>query len=178
MIDPLFSKAVEELNISVVLAIPEEELRSQFFLFHSRLGNFNKTSSSESLDSKALLKRFFSSKEGNYRGIEMVLHVLAVASTKVSCESVLESFVSRYENHFDSRRNMSEDGANEEFLIAQNGPPLGKCDVTVRKAMESYWGHRSKWHFTRTAKNIKAYTLDSKVLDKTANRKSHLGFIG
>ena len=42
----------------------------------------------------------------------MVLQALAVSSVKVLCESVLESFVSKYESHFDVRRNMSEEGAN------------------------------------------------------------------
>ena len=31
---------------------------------------------------------------------------------KHSCESVLESFVSRYENHFDFRRSVDEETAN------------------------------------------------------------------
>ena len=37
---------------------------------------------------------------------------------------MLESFVSRYENHFDSRRNTEEDATNEEFDVAVNGPNL------------------------------------------------------
>ena len=43
---------------------------------------------------------------------------------KHSCESVLESFVSRYENHFDSRRSTDEETSNEEFEIAVNGPQV------------------------------------------------------
>ena len=38
-----------------------------------------------------------------------------IASIKHSCESKLGSFVSKYENHFDARRNVNEDTANEEF---------------------------------------------------------------
>ena len=41
-----------------------------------------------------------------------------------SSESVLESFVSRYENHFDARRSTNEETANEEFEIPVNGPNL------------------------------------------------------
>ena len=37
---------------------------------------------------------------------------------------MLESFVSRYENHFDSRRNTKEYATNEEFDVAVNGPNL------------------------------------------------------
>ena len=50
---------------------------------------------------------------------------------KHSCESVLESFVSRYENHFDSRRSTDEETSNEEFEIAVNGPSLAHCDGIV-----------------------------------------------
>ena len=35
----------------------------------------------------------------------MVLQAIAVSSVKHSCESMLESLVSKFENHFDSRRN-------------------------------------------------------------------------
>ena len=44
-----------------------------------------------------------------------------MSAGKHSCESVLESFVSRYENHFDARRSTSEETTNEEFEIDDNG---------------------------------------------------------
>ena len=58
----------------------------------------------------------------------MILQTMAVASVKHSCESILESFVSKYENHFDIRRNVNEESANEEFEIAVNGPNLAHSD--------------------------------------------------
>ena len=68
-----------------------------------------------------ILVEFCDPAVGLFNDIEMIMQALAVSSVKVSCESVLESFVSKYENHFDQRRNMSEDGANEEFEISING---------------------------------------------------------
>ena len=42
-------------------------------------------------------------------GIEMVIQAMATSAVKQSCENVLESLVSKFENHFDLRRNMGED---------------------------------------------------------------------
>ena len=63
---------------------------------------------------------------------------------KHSCESVLESFVSRYENHFDVRRSTDEDTSNQEFEIALNGPNLAHCDTVVKEAMDQYWKSKYK----------------------------------
>ena len=68
----------------------------------------------QKLDSKILIKYFFDPEKKLYIDIEMVLQAMAVASVNHSCESILESFVSRYENHFDMRRNVDEETANEE----------------------------------------------------------------
>ena len=69
----------------------------------------------------------------------MILHSMAVASIKQSCESILESFVSRNENHFDARRNVDENTANEEFEIAVNSPNLAHSTSVINEAMNSYW---------------------------------------
>lgn len=57
---------------------------------------------------------------------------------KQSCESVLESFVSRFENHFDYRRYTDEDASNEEFEIAANGSSFAHCDIVVEATMRLY----------------------------------------
>ena len=69
---------------------------------------------------------------------------------KHSCESVLESFVSRYENHFDVRRSVDEETA--EFVITvNNSPNLANCDGVVREAMVDYFKAKGSgsWHFAR-----------------------------
>ena len=63
---------------------------------------------------------------------------------KHSCESVLESFVSRYENHFDVRRSTDEDTSSQEFEIAVNGPNLAHSDTVVKEAMDQYWKTKYK----------------------------------
>ena len=63
-----------------------------------------------------------------------------------------ESFVSRYENHFDARRSTNEETANEEFEIAANGRNLANCDGIVTEAMHNYWRSRGgHWHFFRVS---------------------------
>ena len=75
----------------------------------------------QKIDPKELIKKFFDPSGELFINIEMIMQALAVSSVKVSCESVSESFVSKYECHFDERRNMSEEGANEEFEISIKG---------------------------------------------------------
>ena len=104
----------------------------------------------QKVDSKVLVKKFFDPESQLYINIEMVLHAMAVASVKHSCESILESFVSEYENHFDERRNVDEETANEEFEIAVNGPNLAHADSVILEAMELYW-QGNPWHFYRSS---------------------------
>ena len=73
----------------------------------------------------------------------MILHFMAVASIKQSFENILESFVPKYENHFDARRNVEEEAANEEFEIAVNGPNLAHSDSVIIEAMNLLWNVKS-----------------------------------
>ena len=123
-------------------------------------------------DPKELLKKFFDPKNKLYKGIEMVMQALAVSSVKVSCESVLESFVSKYESHCDVKRDMSEEGANEEFEISINGPNISHCDSVVKEARDDYWSaKKSSWHFHKVSviERLQNYDLESKVLDRLHN---------
>ena len=69
-----------------------------------------------------------------------------------SSESMLESSVSRFENHFDMRKPTNEDTFNEQFEIAINGPNLSNCDAVVGEALDLFWGEKEGyyWHFFRT----------------------------
>ena len=89
-------------------------------------------------DLKKKIKQFFNPSDNLFNGIEMVMQAIAVSSVKQSCESVLESMVSKYENYFSFNRNMSEDKVNDEFFVAVNGPSLGHCDSVIEKSMKSY----------------------------------------
>ena len=101
-----------------------------------------------------------------------------MASVKISVESVVEILASRYENHFTSSRQGTEEHAPEEMIIAENGPLLQHADSIPEKAMENYWKSRGKdceWHFIRRSKNIRSYTGDSsKVVGRMFDNISKL----
>ena len=102
-----------------------------------------------------------------YKDVELIAHCICVASVKISVGSVVESLVSRYENHFTSSRQETEEHALEEMIIAENGPLLQHADPTLEKAMENYWKSGEKdgeWHFIRRSQNIRSYTGDSSAV--------------
>ena len=103
----------------------------------------------QKLDTKILVKKFFDYECQLFVNIEFLLHAMAVALVKQSCESNLESFVSEYENHFDERRNVDETTANEQFEIAVNGSNLAHADASVLESMELYWKGKP-WHFYKS----------------------------
>ena len=63
-------------------------------------------------------------------------------SVKHSCESILESFVSIYENLFDIRRPTAAKSTNEEFEVPVNGPNLAHGDSVIKESMDNYWASR------------------------------------
>ena len=78
-----------------------------------------------------------------YNDVELIVHCICVASVKISVESVVESLVSRYENHFTSSRQRTEEHALEEMIIAENGPLLQHTDYS-RKSNEKLLEKRGK----------------------------------
>ena len=79
------------------------------------------------LDSKRLIMDLLED-EKLFLGIELTLHCIAAAAVNVSVESVVESLVSRFEVHFDAKRQLKESHALDEMEIAENGPLLVHAD--------------------------------------------------
>ena len=67
------------------------------------------------MDNKDLILNFFYPYQTLFKNVEAIMQAMAVCAVKHSCECILESYVSRYENHFDCTRNTNEVSANEEF---------------------------------------------------------------
>ena len=105
-----------------------------------------------------------------------------MASVKISVEIVVESLVSRYENHFTSSRQGTEEHALEEMIIAENGPLLQHADTILEKALENYWksgGKDGEWHFIRRSQNIRSCMGDSsKAVGRMFDNISKLPFVG
>ena len=180
---PKFLEAVRSIPVKSLAIVPDDELRRQFREYLARLAEMTSSMGSDCLqkvDPKELIKKFFDPSGELFINIEMIMQALAVSSVKVSCESVLESFVSKYECHFDERRNMSEEGANEEFEISINGPNVANCDSVVENAMNSYWSSKgSAWHFYEVSvlEKMKNYDYNSEVLSRIKNTPSHLPYM-
>ena len=103
-----------------------------------------------------------------YSGIELSLHIVCTAAVKLSVESVVESLVSRYESHFDSSRQLSEEHALEEMEIAENGQNLVNADKILYCAMTNYWKTQTidgSWHFCHRSEDIRWHKNESKVIE-------------
>ena len=77
---------------------------------------------SSKLDSKLLIRRLMGREmSSRFASCCLIVHCISVACVKVSVDSVVESIVSRYEKHFNSAREPSDDHALNEMIIAENG---------------------------------------------------------
>ena len=147
------------------------------------MGDITKSLNKEQLqkiDSKELILNFFDPRNQLFKNIEMIMEALAVSAVKHSCESILESFVSRYENHFDMRRSTDEQSTNEEFGIAVNGPNLANSDSVISEAMHSYWVSRGgSWHFFRktVVEKLSSQGASSTVVKRMMNTKNNFPFM-
>ena len=102
-------------------------------------------------------------------------------AVKVSVESVVESLVSRYEVHFDAKRQLKEEHALEEMEIAENGPELVHADRLLSLAMDKYWKEKDSadgtWHFCHISNDIRTYSKESKVVKELLNVKPKFPFM-
>ena len=69
---------------------------------------------------------------------------------------------------FKVNRQLDEEKADDEMIIAENGPALQNADKTLKNAMDKYWG--GQWHFIRKNSQF----LKSKVLDRMKREPSKL----
>ena len=125
------------------------------------------------LESLSLIKDLLNLQYHLYGGVELIIHIICIASVKISVESVVESLVSRYEIHFDKERQLKEEHALNEMEIAENGPKFAKADKILKAAMNMYWKNKEfsgEWHFTHKSEYIRTfYSGKSKVMTKLMN---------
>ena len=129
------------------------------------------------------LVQFMIGSEGakEFEKVRVIVHVILVACVKVSVESIVESLVSRYENHFTAARQLTEENSLNEMIISENGPNLHDADGILERALNNYWSAKSengKWHFIRLGDDIKNYLGgSSKVIGKMLSEPSKLPFM-
>ena len=173
-----FIKAVRKIT-STLNNIDDDQLDRAFSRFLKKLEET--TSKETQCDSKKLIKRFLS-ESALYTDIEVILHCICSAAVKVSVESNVESLVSRFKNHFGKNRQLSEEHALEEMLIAENGPILVHADSIIRKSLNSYFREHNptdagKWHFIKVRSRIQENTNKSLVMERMMAEKSKLSFM-
>ena len=116
-----------------------------------------------------------------FENVRVMVHVILTACVKVSVESIVESLVSRYENHFTSSRQLTEENALNEMIISENGPNLHEANGILERALNKYWSANSQngqWHFVRSGENIKSYLGgSSKVIGKMLSEPSKFPFM-
>ena len=177
---PKFREAVDFLEIPGLELIADSVLKSQYKDYIRILSSLTQSVCDEECvipDTKQIISRLFSSKEKLYEDIQIVNHIISVAATKSTTESVIESFVSQYEYGNNSRRNYVEDGICDTFEIQKDGPLVSKCDNLVRTALDNYFGDKKRkgWHFVMND-NEKLFKT-SKVLSKIDQKQSDLPFM-
>ena len=94
--------------------------------------------SGQTIDSIIIASKLYSEKEKLFDDIQVVLHIAAYAATKSSCESIVESYISQYEDASDARKNFKEESITDVFEIIRNGPLPSQCDKVVKMALNRY----------------------------------------
>lgn len=160
--------------------IPNDSLKLQHKLFLKQLYELYQNMTQDELDklsSMKIIQTFLNSNLNLFVNIELVMHVICGASVIMSVESVVESIVSQYENRQSKFRNLSELRANNEMMIAVNGPNLAHSDSLLEKALNTYFKHHKngKWHFTMDQSKV-SYSI-SKIVDSKKSKSSKLSFI-
>jgi hypothetical protein len=113
-----FQESSKKLT-STLDEIPDVEIKENFAKFLKVVEKYIKGREVEKLDSKEIIKDFLREPE-LYSGVELTLHCVTVAAVKMSVESVVESLVSRYENHYDSARQLKEENIRKWAYICQS----------------------------------------------------------
>ena len=178
-----FVDAVRKITGSVS-SVKDEDLIQQYRKFLDCIENiFIKTRYFQDLsktDSKEIIQAILK-RPTDFNTTRVIVHCICVASVKVSVESVVESLVSRFEHHFGSSRQPSEEHSLDEMIIVENGPLLHHADTIIENAMTNYWKEHDEngdWHFIRRTEDVRSYTGGtSKVVGKLLDQSPKLPFM-
>ena len=138
-----FLNAVRNTTGSVATA-DDGDLMNHYQMFVANLETLFikscKKFDSSILDSKEIIQSILKKENiALHRNFKVIIHLICVACVKVSVESIVESLVSRYEKHFDSSRQPTEQHSLDEMIIAENGPLLHHAAEILDRAMNQYW---------------------------------------
>ena len=173
-----YIKSVRRITSSL-FQISDNDIKENYIKFAKKMEIHIKKCDLNQMCSMDLIKDFLNTKLKLFEGSEITMHCICVASVKVSVESVVESLLSRYEQHFHPARQSSEEHALEEMLIAENGPCLAQSKHVLEAAMNDYWKKSTKkghWHFIRSTKVEDFIKSEGTTLKRLLNEESALSF--
>ena len=168
------------LQTNTLDAIPKEEIKSSFKHFVRCFEEYIEGKDVKDIDNKEVYKDFLCSTKGLYKGNEVVMHCLTTCAVKYSVESSVESLISRYETHFDKKRQLKEENSHQEMVIAENGPILIHATPLLTRALNKYFLNETQsgeWHFFPTDETRFCLTEASKTVKRLQSEKSRLSFM-
>ena len=163
------------------LGISDSELRLQYRSFLDKLELHVDSLDEDEMRSLLLLKDFLGTKLELYKGVEMIVHLMASAATAMSVESLVESWISVYEAHKNKHRPISNDRAEKEISVAVNGPEVQNADSLILKAMKMMFSkYKStldrEGHFIRRSGKVKDLFVSESV-DRYAAKPMKIPFM-
>ena len=103
-----------------------------------------------------------------FKSVTAIIHIILTLCVKISVESKVESLMSKYEQHFYSKRQLREDQTFDEMEIAENGPEFVHADKLLSFAMDKYWTEKSSvggsWKFCHKSEDIRTASKNSEVV--------------
>ena len=153
--------------------ISDQELRLQFNHFLRKLEKHVESIDEHNLRSLDLFRDFLNTSLELYKDVEIVVYILCRAATSLGLESIVESWISVYEAHSNKHRPIYKFRADNEIVIAVNGPLKQHADDVIKKALGSMFGEKKSvldksGHFVRRSQKIEDYSV-SKSVDSFSN---------
>jgi hypothetical protein len=98
----------------------------------------------------------------------MIIHSICVSAVKISVESVIESFTSKFEIHL--------------MMVSVNGPSPPQYDKVVMATMKQHFKGQHGIRFVRRLNNISLFdtvgvSSNSKVVNRILQEKSRLTYM-
>ena len=161
--------------------ISDQELRLQFHQFIRKLEDHVEGIDKNNLRSLNLFRDFLSTSLGLYKDVEIIVYILCRAATSMGLESIVESWISLYEAHSNKHHPISNSRAENEIIVAVNGPLLQHADNIIKKSLRSMFSDKKSvfdkgGHFVRRSENIEDYVV-SKSVDKFSNVAINVPFM-
>ena len=111
-----------------------------------------------------------------FKDCELATHIMLYNTVVASSECVIESLISRIEEHNTNSRPLSDDQLQCEMMVRENGPhPLhpSTTDFLTTSLREHFKGGPDKWNFVKGNWGKDVETSQFKVINRHKNSVPH-----